>query len=174
MKRASGGAQLVGAVVGHRAVQARDHVQVHEAAALVFGDLDVGDADLLAQPLLRHAGVARERARDVDRAGAAPQLAERVVPDDRARVVEAVQAQRLTEARIVLVVHAGRTRAARRARRRARRGAGGSVAAGRPGRAARVCTSPKLGAVSVKNTAGCSVTVSGTPLPPLRPAAISW
>ena len=42
-------------------------MQVHEPAALVLGDLDVGDAHELAQPLLRHPGLPRERARQVDR-----------------------------------------------------------------------------------------------------------
>jgi hypothetical protein len=35
-------------------------------------------------------------------------------------------------------------------------------------------TCPKLGAVSVTNTAGCSAIESGTPLPPRSPAAIRW
>ena len=54
------------------------------------------------------------RAAQVDRR-AAPQLAERVVPDHRAPVVEAVRAQRLAEARVV----ARRARSPQRAGRRA-------------------------------------------------------
>ena len=40
--------------------------------------------------------------------------------------------------------------------------------------ALRVWTLPKLGAVKVTNNRGCPLTVSGTPLPPFRPAARSW
>ena len=79
-------------------------MQVHEAAALVLGDLRVGDAYELAQRLLRHAGQPRERAREVD-GRAPPQLAERVVPDHRRGVIEALAAQRLAQARLVLVMH---------------------------------------------------------------------
>jgi pimeloyl-ACP methyl ester carboxylesterase len=38
----------------------------------------------------------------------------------------------------------------------------------------RVWTRPKLGAVKVTNSRGCSLINSGTPLPPLSPAAKSW
>jgi hypothetical protein len=79
------------AVGGHRAVEPDHGVQVHQPAALVFGDPDVGHTHLLAQPLLRHPGQPREDARQVDRR-AAPQLPERVIPDDGAGVIEAVRA----------------------------------------------------------------------------------
>jgi hypothetical protein len=49
---------------------------------------------------------ARERARQVDRR-APPQLAEQVVPDQRAVVVEALGAQRLAEARSPLLMNGG-------------------------------------------------------------------
>jgi hypothetical protein len=78
-------------------------VQVHEAALLVLGDLDVGEAHELAQRLLCHAGQARERAREVDRR-APPELTERVVPDHGACVIEAVGAKRLADAGVLLVV----------------------------------------------------------------------
>jgi hypothetical protein len=56
--------ELLGAVGGHGAVQADDGVQVHQAAALVLGDLDVGDPDELAQSRLRHpSSAARVRGR---------------------------------------------------------------------------------------------------------------
>ena len=145
---------------------------MHEAAALVLGDLDVGGADLALELLLRDLPLAGERARDVDRR-VAPQRAERVVPDHRARVVEALQAQRLTETRIALLVASGAGE--RHAVRAHRPIAARTTWRGRPSApSARVCTGPKLGAVSVKNTAGCSMTVSGTPLPPLSPAVIRW
>jgi hypothetical protein len=64
------GPGLVGAVVGHPLVETDDGVQVHQAAVLVLGDLDVGDADLLAQCLLGDARVLGELAGQVDRQAA--------------------------------------------------------------------------------------------------------
>ena len=95
---------------------------------------------------------ARELARQVDRR-AAPQLAERVVPEHARPRGRSTRAERLAEARVVLVVHpaageptpCAQTGASRRGRQRR----------GLPsGPSGRVCTSPKLGAVSVTNTAG--------------------
>jgi hypothetical protein len=99
VKRRSGGRSF-GAVGGHAAVQPDDGVQIHEAAALILADLHVGHAHPLAQILLRHPMQRGELPWQVDR-GASPQLAEQVVPDHRARVVKAVGAQRLAEARVV-------------------------------------------------------------------------
>ena len=48
--------------------------------------------------------------------------------------------------------------------------AAGPAGQSRPRRPVRVVwTGPKLGAVRVANTHGCAATVSGTPLPPVRP-----
>src|SRR5438034_5980595 len=77
---------------------------MHEPAGVVLGDLDVGDAGELAQPLLRDAKDRGEVTGEVH-GGAPPQLSERVVPDHGGLVVEALQAERLAEARVVLVVH---------------------------------------------------------------------
>jgi len=98
-------AQLAVAVVGHPPVEADDGVQVHQAAALVLRHLHVGHLHQLTQALLRHPGEGGELAREVDR-GVAPQLAEQVVPDHRALIIEALRAQRLTETRIIQAVHA--------------------------------------------------------------------
>ena len=93
-------------------------MHVHEPALLVLGDLHVRRAHEALESLLRDAEPASELARQVDR-GPPPQLAEQVVPQQRARVVEALAAQRLAQARIVLGVHArARERVAVRADRR--------------------------------------------------------
>ena len=53
-------------------------------------------------------------------------------------------------------------------------GAFAAVAAASPSLALAAAALVPLGAVSVTNTAGCSATELGRPLPPLSPAAISW
>ena len=148
-------------------------MQVHQPACLVLGDLDVRDPRELPQPLLRDPEHGGEVTGEVD-GRAPPQLPERVVPDHRGLVVEALNAQRLAEARVVLVVHlaagertpCSQTCASRRGRQRL----------GLPSLSSgRVCTCPKLGAVRVANTNGCALTrSSGTPLPPRMPAPIRW
>ncbi len=166
-KRGGGRVQLVRAVLGHRAVEPHQHVQVHEAAPLVLGDLDVGRADLALERVLRHPGAPRQRAREVDRR-VAPQLAERVVPDHRrarSRSSPGTAARPGTRRpRRASRLHdsgrpCGQTGASRRGRQRR-----GSPS----GPSARVCTAPKLGAVSVTNTAGCSA--DRCPGRPCRPA----
>ena len=79
-------------------------MQVHEAAALVLGDLRVRHAHELPQPLVGHPGQPGKHARQVDR-GAAPEFRKRVVPDHRSGVVEAVRADRLAQAQVVFAVH---------------------------------------------------------------------
>ena len=96
--------ELVGAVVGHGAVQPNQDVQVHQAAALVLGDLHERGTNVLLELRLRYPGQPRERTRDVDRR-VAPELADAVVPRECARVVEAAGAERLTETRVITVVH---------------------------------------------------------------------
>jgi hypothetical protein len=100
--------QLVLAVLGHRPVEPHQYVQMDQPTLLELADLGVGRADLQIQSLLRHPGVPRERAPDVDRR-APPQLAQRVVPDHRRAVVEALHAQGIAQACVALVVlgHAG-------------------------------------------------------------------
>ena len=89
-------------------------------------------------------------------------------------VVVAVQAQRLAQRRRVVGVPLGADEALP-VRAPARRcGAGGRAAPCRIGFTTRVWTGPNEGAVRVANTAGCPATVVGTPLPPTRPALISW
>ena len=155
-KRGGGRVDLVGAVVGHRAIQPREHVQVHQAAALVLGDLRRtrrAPARLQRAPASSRPG-ARARAGGRSSCSATARRACcSTRPRPRSRSTRGTAARRGTDR-----PRRGPrgTRAARRAGRPARRGAAGSAAAARPGRAARVCTSPKLGAVSVTNTAGCS------------------
>ena len=111
----AGGGTRACRVVGVDAVEAQQDVEVHRAPALHLGDLavrhphrrhppdpagvgddlDVGDAASAAQ--------CGEVAFD-GLFGASPQFAGEVVPDDLVVVVVAVQAQRLTELRIVGVV----------------------------------------------------------------------
>jgi hypothetical protein len=118
-----GRAQLVAAVVGHRAVEPDERVHVHQAALVVLADVRVRRRDAPLGLGLGEAGVAGDVAAQVDRR-APPQLADRVVPDHGAVVVVAVQAQRLAEARVVLVVQlAARQRHAVRADRRVAPGA---------------------------------------------------
>ena len=79
-------------------------MQVHEPTALVLGDLHVSDAHLLAQPRL---GLVREPARAC--AAGRPTCAARArgaccSTRTAALVVEAVGAQRLAQARIVVRV----------------------------------------------------------------------
>jgi hypothetical protein len=78
-------------------------VEVHHAAALELRHLDVGHTDPLARRLLRQAGLAGELALDVG-ARALEQAARVVVPQRAALVVEAVRADRLAEAQVVLGV----------------------------------------------------------------------
>ena len=77
-------------------------MEVHDAAALVFGDLAVGDPQLDAVGAFEGS----ERAGEGDD-GAAPEFAGPAVPDDVVGVVVAVQADRPAEAGGVLGVPLG-------------------------------------------------------------------
>ena len=83
------------------AVEAQDAVEVQRAAALELGDLHVGDPH--AQPLLRDAAQPGELARELDRRPP-PQLGRERVPEHGVLVVKALRADRLAQARVVLVV----------------------------------------------------------------------
>jgi hypothetical protein len=142
------------------------------SSALVLGDLAVGNAHQLAQPLVRHPGQPREHARKIDR-GAPPELCERVVPDHRAGVVKALEAERLAKPRVILGVNAaaGQAHAVLADRRVA------------PWRAAPRPAVPaqwsRMDDAEAWRGEGdehhrVSVTVSGTPLRPRRPAATAW
>jgi hypothetical protein len=155
-------AELVGDEGGVEGVEADQGVQVDDAAGLHLGDL--GERGPCPVPL-QHLVDSKE--------GAAPQLGDVGVPDDLAGVVVAVQAERLPEQRVAvlvplvapqdLAVRAGPGQAA------------GAAGPGWPSLPARVeCTAPKEGAVAVRNTHGCPATLVGTVLPPTRPALISW
>ena len=87
-------------------VEADDGVEVHDAACLVFGDLDVADGELAAQLRGSERGEAGEVAGQVG-GEAAPQVGGVRVEQDRRVVVVAVAAQRAAEPRIVRVVAAG-------------------------------------------------------------------
>jgi hypothetical protein len=87
-------------------------------------------------------------------------------------VVVTVEAERLAELGVgeVVVVWAGLGAIMR---------AGCAVAAGSAAQGAALVFAagvdgPKEGAVRVRNTAGWVATVSGTPLPPVSPARMSW
>ena len=97
-----------------------------------YTDALTWNPDQLVQPLLGHPHQRGELAGEVDRA-VAPQLAEQVVPDHRALVIEALGAQRLTQARVVRPVNLAAADRRGRARRRAGPCVGDSAAAGRPG-----------------------------------------
>ena len=129
-------------------------MKVQRPAALVLGDLHVGDAHAPAQLAVREAGQARELARDLDRRPP-PQLRRQRVPQHRVLVVEAVRAQRLAQPRVVLVVDLA-ARQPHPVRAHVRRAARGRQRCARPPANRRECTGPKLGAVSVTNTIGCS------------------
>jgi hypothetical protein len=97
------------------AVESPERVEVDDAAALELGDLDVRHAHPLARVLLREARLAGELALDVG-TRALEQPARVVVPQRAPLVVEAVRADRLAEARIVIgVAPAARQRAPVRA-----------------------------------------------------------
>jgi len=96
------------------------------------------------------------------------------VPHDVVGVVVAVQADRPAQAWGVFGVafEADQLPSVR---------AGADVAAHRQGATfrvrgftERVCAGPKEGAVTVANTTGCPPTEVGTPVPPTRPASMSW
>ena len=101
------------------AVEADDRVEVDDPAALVFGDLGVGEPGLGGERLAGEPGLAGEGAAQGD-GEAAPQFGGAGVEQDRAGVVVAVRAQRFAE----LVVVRGRASACRTCGRRE----------GRPGR----------------------------------------
>jgi hypothetical protein len=94
------------------AVEADDGVEVDHAAALVFGDLGEGDPQLGGEGLVRQPGLASKGAAQGD-GEAAPQFGGAGVEQDRAGVVIAVRAQRLTEPGIIasVPVTAGHTSA---------------------------------------------------------------
>src|SRR5262249_2502893 len=77
-------------------VEADDGVEVDNAAALVFGDLGVGDPDLGGEVLAGEPGVAGQGPAQGD-GESAPQFGSTGVEQDRAGVVVAVRAQRLAE-----------------------------------------------------------------------------
>ncbi len=83
-------------------VEADEGVEVHDAAALVFGDLAVGDPQFDAVSAFEGA----EGAGEGDH-GAAPEFAGPAVPDDVVGVVVAVQAERPAQAGRVLGVPLG-------------------------------------------------------------------
>ena len=115
-------------------------------------------------------------------AGTAPQFAGVVVPDGLPVVVVAVQTQRLAQPGVAgfvagvarhddAVVAVGVVAAAWQGRGRqsqARRLAQVCLLT------TRVWTGPNPGAVKVANTVGWWRDLSGTPLPPTRPARMSW
>ena len=143
-----------------------DAVEVQRAAALELGDLDVGHAHRAARFWLTPSRRASSRGSWIARPP--PQLGRERVPQHRVLVVEALARRSARRG-------AGRPRRGPR-RRRARRRAGTTSPSRRgrqrralPSTTRRECTGPKLGAVSVRNTSGCSATVSGTPLPPRIP-----
>ena len=81
-------------------------MEVDHATALVFGHLGVGDPQLGCQGLVRQSGPAGEGAAQGD-GEAAPQFGGAGVEQDRAGVVVAVRAQRLTEPGVVAGVSVG-------------------------------------------------------------------
>ena len=87
-------------------VEADDGVEVDDAACLVFGDLDVADAQHRAQFLLRDPSEAGELAGQVG-GEPAPQVARVGVEQHGGLVVVAVEAQRLAEPGIVLHMPGG-------------------------------------------------------------------
>ena len=82
------------------AVEPDDGVEVDDAAALVFGDLGVGDPDLRGEGLAGEPGLAGQGPAQGD-GEAAPQFGGAGVEQDRAGVVVAVRAQRLAEPVVV-------------------------------------------------------------------------
>jgi hypothetical protein len=89
-----------------RGVEADEQVEVHEAAALVFSDLDVLDRHLPPHTSFGDAEQAGERAANLY-GRAPPQLRSRRVPQHRPGVVPAIQTQRLPDLGVVLVMPAG-------------------------------------------------------------------
>jgi hypothetical protein len=71
-------------------------VEVDDAAALVFGDLGVGDPDLGGEGLVSEPGLAGQGAAESD-GEPAPKFGSAGVEQDRPGVVVAVRAQRLAE-----------------------------------------------------------------------------
>ena len=82
------------------AVEADDGVEVNHAAALVFGNLGVGDPHLGGEGLASEPGVAGQSPAQGDREPA-PQFGSAGVEQDRPGVVVAVRAQRLAEPAVV-------------------------------------------------------------------------
>jgi hypothetical protein len=75
-------------------------VEVDDAAPLILGDLGVGDPDLRGEGLAGEPGLAGQGSAQGD-GKAAPQFGSAGVEQDRAGVVIAVRAQRLTESVII-------------------------------------------------------------------------
>lgn len=94
-----------GLVVLAGSVKADDRVEVHDAAFLILGHLDVADPDEGAQLLLGDASPARQVPGQIG-GEPAPELARVRVEEDGSLVVIAVGAERPTKPRIVLVVTA--------------------------------------------------------------------
>jgi hypothetical protein len=151
------------------AVEADDGVEVDHAAALVFGDLGKTDPQLRGQVLVRQPGLAGDGPAEGD-GEAPPELGGAGVEQDRAGVVVAVRAQRLTEPVIVEGVPVRAGHAPAMGQIRARRL--GRHRWSRPSLSRERWTGPKEGAVSVVNTHGWVATL--TPLPPESPARMSW
>ncbi len=107
-KQAEGGPGGRGRGRPGRAVEADDGVEVDDAAALVFGDLGVGDPDLRGKRLVGKPGLAGQGPAEGD-GEAAPQFGGVGVEQDRAGVVVAVRAQRLAEP-VVIAERASRRR----------------------------------------------------------------
>jgi len=127
---------LVRSLGRHLAVQAHEDVEMDEASALELGHLQIGDPRLALELRLRDPQKGGEATRQVDRR-VAPELTQAVVPRHRRLVVEALRAQRLTNALLPrLMANAAPHRAAVRAhgtiasRAARRRLAPGTVAAG--------------------------------------------
>ena len=156
-------------------IQADDGVEMGDGASLEFGDLHVVEAHTFGG-FTDGAQVAVQQAAQGD-GEAPPQFGGVPGEQDMPGVVVAVFAQRLTHVRIMVVVDGAAPQRFPVLT--------AAIAACGPGRdsgerglpclsSPLVWTAPKLGAVRVTNTWGCSATVVGMSwCPPCRPACIS-
>ena len=146
-------------------------MEVDRPSALELGHLGIGDPHQSTQLALLEADQPAQGTLDGD-GGPAPQLRGQGVPQHLRLRVIAVRAERLAQPGVVLLV------AMPAAGPLAVRAAGtlpvGVTRQDEPALALRVWTLPNDGAVKVTNSRGCSLIVSGMPLPPRRPAARSW
>jgi hypothetical protein len=164
-------AQAAGRGWSGRAVEADDRVEVDDAAPLVFGDLGEGDPDLGGERLVGEPGLPGQGPAQGD-GETPPEFRGAGVEQNSPGVVVTVRAQRLAEAKVVTVVNlAARHPAAVWA------GPAASARSAAQDPASFLATEmdrPNDGAVRVVKTHGWPATVSGTPLPPLSPARMSW